>query len=134
MKALVFLRASDRGAITAEFAVVLPTIMLVAAILLSLGSAVMTRLSCQNAAGAAARVISSSLQADSDARARAVRAAKSAASSSATVTLKDQNQGVRGVAVSVSCPVFPGPLGIIPARVSGEAVGFPQDFVYDGGW
>lgn len=128
MKTHPLWQAHDRGAVTAEFAVVLPAVVLITAVLLSLGSAVMTRLSCQNAAGVAARVISSGLQADFITRARAADAARTAASHADVVFA----QRGEGVAVTVSCPVFPGPLGIIPARVSGEAVGIPQDAAYEG--
>ncbi|BDR55347.1 hypothetical protein KIMH_14580 [Bombiscardovia apis] len=46
--------------------------------------------------------------------------AQRVAGAAAQVSLNRSNQAVT---VSVSCPVISGPLGVLPARVSGSAVG-----------
>lgn len=47
----------DRGAVTVETAIVLPAIVLLLAVLLSCGAAAMLQVRCEEAAGAAARVL-----------------------------------------------------------------------------
>lgn len=111
-------RRADEGAVTAEFAVVLPSVVAIAALILALSRAVIVSMDCQDAAAAAAReLVVSGDAADPAAVARAVAgdgASARVTRSGATIT------------VVVQCPVLPGPLGIVPAKVSGEATGVTQ--------
>lgn len=106
----------DRGTVTAEFAVVLPTVMVVALLLLSSARAVMVSMNCQEAARVAARemVIAS----DGDANPSDVVAR--IAGPHATVRITEQRDQIT---VITRCPVGPGPLGVLPVAVEGEAVG-----------
>lgn len=110
------LKRGDRGTVTAEFAVVLPTVMVVALLLLSSARAVMVSMNCQEAARVAARemVVASDGEPDpSDAVARI-------AGSRATVRIEENNDQIT---VTTRCPIGPGPLGMLPVAVEGEAVG-----------
>lgn len=106
----------DRGTVTAEFAVVLPTVMVVALLLLSSARAVMVSMNCQEAARVAVRemVIAS----DGDANPSDVVAR--IAGPHATVRITEQRDQITVIA---RCPVGPGPLGVLPVAVEGEAVG-----------
>lgn len=116
----------DRGAVTAEFATILPVVTLLAALLLSLARTVTVAMDCQDAAAAVARELilvgeGESLQ--PAARKDAGTIAKAIAGSEVSVNI------VRGeglVKVTTHCPVFPGPLGVLPANVHGTATGVEQ--------
>lgn len=110
------LQHSDRGTVTAEFAVVLPTVMMVALLLLSSARAVMVSMNCQEAARVAVRemVVASDGEPDpSDVVARI-------AGPRATVRIEENNDQIT---VTTRCPIGPGPLGMLPVAVEGEAVG-----------
>jgi Flp pilus assembly protein TadG len=113
---------ADSGAVTAEFAVVLPAVIVVALVLLSLGRAVVARVECQDAARAGAKEIAVAEVVDAAATTRA-RAAAIAVSSQGKVTFSQSSSSVK---VSVECPLLPGPLGIFPAHVGGVAVAIKQ--------
>lgn len=110
------LRYADRGAATAEFAVVLPAVVAVAVLLLCLSRAVIVSMDCQDAAAAAARelVIAGKGTVDSAAMARAV------AGDGATASVTYDGELVT---VVTQCPVVPDPLGVLPTRVTGTASG-----------
>ncbi len=105
----------DAGAVTAEFATVLPAVVAVAVLLLCLTRTVAVSISCQDAASAAARVaVAGGGNADPSAAARTV------AGTSITVNVSDE---AGRVTVVTSCPVIPDPLGVLPTKVEGRAVG-----------
>ncbi len=105
----------DVGAVTAEFATVLPAVVAVAVLLLCLTRTVAVSISCQDAASAAARVVvAGSGNVDPSDAARAV------AGKSITVNVSDE---AGRVTVVTSCPVIPDPLGVLPTKVEGKAVG-----------
>lgn len=106
-------RRADDGAITAEFSVVLPAVILVAAVLLSLCRAVVVTMDCQDAASAAAR----SMMIEQD-QSIAVEAARASAGDQVSVSVSDA--GTR-YDVTVQCPVLPGPMHVIPASVRAVA-------------
>lgn len=111
-------RRSDAGAVTAEFAVVLPAVVVVAAVLIALSRTVVVSMGCQDAASAAVReIVVSGDEADP------AGAVRSVAGSDASVTTVS---GDATVTVSVSCPVIPDPLGILPVSVTAEATGVVQ--------
>lgn len=111
-------RRNDRGAVTAEFATVLPAVMVIALVLMGLGRAVAVSMSCQDAASAVAReLIVRGADADP------TQIARSVAGDGASASI-DHAAGL--VHVTVSCPVIPGPGNVIPAEVRGTAVGIDQ--------
>ncbi|QOL33216.1 TadE family type IV pilus minor pilin [Bifidobacterium eulemuris] len=105
----------DRGAATAEFAVVLPCVVVVAALLLSLTQAVVVSMDCRDAAAAAAREL-----VVGGTESQAKRIAGRMARSDVTVDIVYRE---RYVDVTVTCPVLPGPMNLLPARVTGAATG-----------
>lgn len=115
-------RPSDPGSVTAEFAVVLPAVMVVALIVMGLGRSVMVGIQCQDSARAAAREIAVSQQFDAQVHQRALSAATKVSAES-SVSLSEVNETV---VVTVTCPLMPGPLGVFPAQVRGNAVAMLQ--------
>lgn len=105
---------TDEGAATAEFAVVLPAVMVMAILLLYLARAVIVSMSCQDAAATIARELV--VNGDADAGALAQRIAGNGARAS----VAEQSDQVN---VIVHCPVIPDPLGILPEMVTGKATG-----------
>lgn len=107
--------AADCGSVTAEFAVVLPAVVAVALLLVGLTRTVAVSMRCQDAAAAVVReLVVTGGQTDAAAVARDV------AGADASVAVRRAQDRVT---VNVTCPVLPGPLGVLPAQVSGEAVG-----------
>ncbi|WEV73727.1 DUF4244 domain-containing protein [Bifidobacterium sp. ESL0798] len=109
---------SDEGAVTAEFAVVLPAVMAMAVLLMMLARAVTVEMNCQDAASAAARV---AVVSKSDYEARL--AAQDAAGGDASVSI---SRGFKQVKVTVSCRVVPDPMHVLPMAVVGKATGVIQ--------
>ncbi|WP_434734842.1 TadE/TadG family type IV pilus assembly protein [Bifidobacterium sp.] len=108
----------DQGAVTAEFAMVLPAVIVMAALLMSLTRAVTVSMDCQDAAAAAARqLVITAGEADANAVARSVAGAGAVARVS---------HGEGAFTVNVQCPVLPGPLNILPTRVHASATGIEQ--------
>lgn len=105
---------SDLGAVTAEFAVVLPCVAVVAMLVLCLGRGAIVSMNCQDAAAAGARAMTI----DSDGERRAVAAAKSVAGDGSTVSFTNDADAVT---VIVRCPIMSDPTGLIPAQVMGKA-------------
>lgn len=108
-------RSADEGAATAEFAVVLPAVVAVAALLLCLSRAVVVSMDCQDAASAAVREL---IVAGDDADPQSV--ARAVAGSGAMASVRRASDQVT---VVVQCPVVPDPLGVLPTRVSAAATG-----------
>ncbi|MBT1161998.1 pilus assembly protein [Bifidobacterium sp. SO1] len=115
---LAALRHADRGAATAEFAVVLPAVVAVAVLLLCLSRTVVISMDCQDAAVSAVRelVVADGVDADTDLQ--SVVRAVAGGNASATASYGDEQ-----VTVTVQCPVVPDPLGVLPTRVTGRATG-----------
>lgn len=105
---------SDAGAITAEFAVILPAIMVLVLVLLTSARASMIALSCQDAARVTARTLA--MEDDtSQAQSIAQRAIQT------VVTVRVQQTDTT-VTVHTQCPVLPRPLSTMPFHVEGYAV------------
>ncbi|WP_439097337.1 TadE/TadG family type IV pilus assembly protein [Bifidobacterium callitrichos] len=108
---------SDAGAVTAEFASVLPSVMVMIVLLAALARGVVVSMTCQDAASAAARaVVSSGGDADSEAAAQAV------VGKGVDVDI-DVDAEAGTVTVITRCPVVPDPMGVLPSLASGKAVG-----------
>lgn len=109
------MRCSDRGAATAEFAVILPSVVAIGALLLCMTRTVIVSMDCQDAAAQAAReLVVGGGDGDADAVARMV-----AGDGAAATVSYDEDR----VTVLAQCPVIPDPLGVLPTRVSGTATG-----------
>ncbi|MBT1173727.1 pilus assembly protein [Bifidobacterium sp. MA2] len=107
---------ADAGAVTAEFASVLPAVLAMAVLICALARGVMVSMTCQDAASAAARaaVSAGGGEAGSEAAARTV------AGRDIDVEI-DYDDGA--VTVVTHCPVVPDPMGVLPSLVTGKAVG-----------
>lgn len=109
----------DAGAVTAEFAVVLPAVILVATVLMGLARTVVVAMACQDAAAVAVReIVVAGDGADP------IGAAMAVAGSEISVDVGAENGKI--VTVTVSCPVIPDPMGVLPTRVSAVAAGIVQ--------
>lgn len=108
---------ADEGAATAEFAVVLPCVAMVAILVLCLGRVSVVSMNCQNAAADAARIMS--VDSDGDARARDVVRSVAGDGAGVSFTVKTDR-----VTVVVRCPVVSDPTGALPAHVVGRATRF----------
>lgn len=106
--------ASDSGAVTAEFAIVLPAVMLIVLMLLTSARAATIALSCQDAA----RVTARTLTVEGD-HGQAQTVAQSAMRSAVSVSVRKQDASI---AVSTQCPVLPSVLSDLPFNVEGYAV------------
>ena len=109
----------EYGTVTAEFAVVLPCVVVVAALLLSLTRTVVVAMDCQDAAAVVART----LVMESDGRGARTDVVSIASQLVDGETSVDVDWRGRYVDVTVTCSVLPGPLGVLPARVTGSATG-----------
>lgn len=117
-KARDAVRGVDSGVVTAEFATVLPAVVVIAALLLMLARAVTVEMNCQDAASVGARV---AVTTKDNSRARS--AALEAADHGSQVSV---NRGIGKVDVVVSCPIMPDPLHVLPHAVKGKATGLLQ--------
>ena len=107
----------DQGAVTAEFAVVLPAVIVMAVVLMSLARAVIVSMDCQDTAASIDReLVVTGGEADAAALARAM-------GSDASVSV---TRGGGTYAVRVQCPVLPDPLGVMPTRVHATSTGVAQ--------
>ncbi|KAB7789948.1 TadE family protein [Bifidobacterium leontopitheci] len=109
---MTWLSRHDEGAATAEFAMVLPAVAMVAVVLLGMTRTVVVSMDCQDAASAVAREQLVSGGGDPQATARAV------AGSGAAASVSRSGDGIR---VTVQCPVLPDPFGVLPTKVTGSA-------------
>ena len=99
---------SDDGTVTAEFAIVLPAVMVLALLLLTLTQTIRTGMVCQDAANAAARdLIVTRSKGDPQGLVHRM------AGPHAQVKL---SPSAGQTTVRVSCPVVSGPMGVLPAE------------------
>lgn len=108
----------NEGAATAEFAVVLPSVIAITGVLLALTRVVAVSMDCQSAASASAREL---VVSDDESKAR--RIAADIAGSHVDMAVRQEANSVR---VTIECPVLPGPLNVTPTRVHGEAAAVRQ--------
>ncbi len=111
----------DEGAATAEFAVVLPVIVVLAALLLYLGRASVVSVGCQDAAANAARalmVAGNALESGSQA------VAQTAAGDGVRIQVRTAGNGFEVIA---HCAVVADPWGVVPRTVTGRAHGIWQE-------
>ena len=114
---------SDRGASTAEFAIVLPAVVAIIALILVIARTTMVAMACQDAAALIARelVVSDNRPADE-------RLARSSAQrllgGDAHVDLTYE---ANSIIVQTGCPVVPDPLGALPRQVEGKAIGILEE-------
>lgn len=108
---------ADRGAATAEFAVVLPAVAMVAMVLLCLTRTVTVSMRCQDAASAVVRELVTR-----EGGGMSVNAVASGiAGEGAVVSVADDGHSIR---VTAQCPVLPDPFGVLPVKVTGSATGW----------
>lgn len=101
--------AKDSGAVTAEFAIILPTVAILAIVLIFVGKSVVNTMNCNDAAGQVAYYIASTHD------------SKEAQNIVHKVSGKNSSVKVEYVGnmanIVVSCPVVPDPLKILPMQV-----------------
>lgn len=117
--ALRHLQRDDDGAATAEFAVVLPVIVVLAALLLYLGRASVVSVGCQDAAANAARAL---MVQGSGSGSQAV--AQTAAGDGVRIQVRTAGNGFEVIA---HCAVVADPWGVVPRTVTGRAHGIWQE-------
>lgn len=140
MKNSVIRSFFDRGAVTAEFAIILPAVVLLMGVLLSCGYFIMESVRCHNAAHLGARVISASYSVGKKEESIIKDLIKSV-SAQAQVDIiplagTSENSAIDGndsinkdgaIKVKVTCPILPDSLKLFPSLIYGEAVGIPQE-------
>ena len=109
----------ELGAATAEFAVVLPVVVAVVALLLLVARTATVAMACQDAAGVVVRELTAldTREGDREVAERLVRQL-AGAHTQVSITYETDTMTVR-----TQCPVVPDPLGVLPEKVTGEAVG-----------
>lgn len=99
----------DSGAVTAEFAIILPTVAILAIVLIFVGKSVANTMNCNDAAGQVAYYIASTHD------------SKEAQNIVHKVSGKNSSVKVEYVGnmanIVVSCPVVPDPLKVLPMQV-----------------
>ena len=99
----------DSGAVTAEFAIILPTVAILAIVLIFVGKSVVNTMNCNDAAGQVAYYIASTHD------------SKEAQTIVHKVSGKNSSVKVEYVGnmanIVVSCPVVPDPLKVLPMQV-----------------
>lgn len=119
-------RRPQAGAVTAEFAVILPAVAALAILVCALGRAIVLRIECQDAAHVIAQRIVAQMQAD-PATVGEVQPAVTQWAEETTHRLVNDGASVSltvsddGVDVRVSARVVPDPLRVLPATVAGYA-------------
>lgn len=101
-------RCSDAGAVTAEFSMVLPSVLIIILLLCGIGRFVITMMQCHDAATQVAYDLVIHHNAS-----RAVSIAQQIAGSRSTVQVRKQGQYAQ---ISVSAPLIPDPLRVLPFR------------------
>ena len=109
---------SERGAVTAEFAVVLPAVVVVIAMILVLARFTMVSMACQDAAAVVVRELV--VAQDSAVAEAPVSIAQRVAGDATEVSL---NYETDAVVVETRCPVVPDPMGLLPQQAVGKATG-----------
>ena len=112
---------ADSGAATAEFAVVLPAVAMVAMVLLCLTRTVTVSIRCQDAASALVRELVTREGGLSGAGMSVNAVASGIAGEGAVVSVADDGHSIR---VTAQCPVLPDPFGVLPVKVTGSATGW----------
>lgn len=118
-------RRPQAGAVTAEFAVILPAVAALAVLVCALGRAIVLRIECQDAAHVIAQRIVAQMQADP--AAGELQPAVTQWAEATTHRLVNDGASVSlavsddGVDVRVSARVVPDPLRVLPATVTGYA-------------
>ncbi len=99
----------DSGAVTAEFAIILPTVAILAIVLIFVGKSVVNTMNCNDAAGQVAYYIASTHD------------SKEAQNIVHKVSGKNSSVKVEYVGnmanIVVSCPIVPDPLKVLPMQV-----------------
>ena len=110
----------DSGTVTAEFAVMLPAVIVIAMLILVLTRLAAVQVGCQDAARDAARVAQtlSTAHGVRGQDARIISAVQRHAGAYTSVAISEDAQAVR---IDVTCPAGPGPLHIFPASLHGHA-------------
>ena len=106
------------GSATAEFAIVLPSIIAIAGLILAIGRVVIVSMDCQSAAAAAAREF---VVTGDESSSRSIAA--DVAGGEPRVIIAHDGQST---SVTVECSVLPGPLDVTPTRVTGNATAISQ--------
>lgn len=106
------------GSATAEFAIVLPSVIAIAGLILAMGRVVIVSMDCQGAATAAAREF---VVTGDESSARSIAA--DVAGGDPRVSIAHNGQST---SVMVECPVLSGPLDVTPTRVTGNATAISQ--------
>lgn len=109
----------DQGAATAEFAMVLPVIVVLAGLLLYWGRASVVSIGCQDAAANVARTLVAQEQTGD-----LHMAAQTVAGANVGVEVNDLGSSIE---VTTKCAVVADPWGIVPRTVTGQAVGVKQE-------
>ena len=110
--------SSEHGAVTAEFAVVLPAVVVVIAMILVLARFTMVSMACQDAAAVVVRELV--IAQDSAAAQAPTSIARRVAGDDTEVSLSYQSDAV---VVETRCPVVPDPLRLLPQQAVGKATG-----------
>ena len=106
------------GSATAEFAIVLPSVIAIAGLILAIGRVVIVSMDCQSAAAAAAREF---VVTGDESSSRSIAA--DVAGGEPRVIIAHDGQST---SVMVECSVLPGPLDVTPTRVTGNATAISQ--------
>lgn len=113
-----WLSRHDAGAATAEFAMVLPAVVMVAAVLLGMTRTVIVSMDCQDAASAVARQQLVAATADPQDTTDPQATARAVAGEGASASVSRSGDDIH---VVVQCPVLPDPFGVLPTKVTGSA-------------
>lgn len=105
------------GSATAEFAIVLPSVIAIAGLILAIGRVVIVSMDCQSAAAAAREFVVTG----DESSARSIAA--DVAGGDPRVSIAHNGQST---SVMVECSVLPGPLDVTPTRVTGNATAISQ--------
>ena len=106
------------GSATAEFAIVLPSVIAIAGLILAIGRVVIVSMDCQSAAAAAAREF---VVTGDESSARSIAA--DVAGGDPRVSIAHNGQST---SVMVECSLLPGPLDVTPTQVTGNATAISQ--------
>lgn len=107
--------AADRGAVTAEFAVIMPAVIIVASLVLYMAHISNRTIVCQDAAANVACML-----VVHDAHVDATGMVHATAGAGAGVTV---HQSGRQFTVTTQCPVTCDPWSVLPSSVTGSATG-----------
>jgi Flp pilus assembly protein TadG len=110
-----------RGTVTAEFAVILPLVALLAGLLLCSGSAVITRMDCQDAVSQGARYLGAA-EDSPQRRAEIEKTVLAHAPSGSSLTFTSVKPGIQ---LTLTCPIHAGALRLMPLHVQQSAIGIP---------